>query len=226
MNPLTQLSCRCIENSVWTFFTTLCRGNIENIEQFDALKSKPFMIMANHVSHLDWLVLYCLFYKVVKQPIVFIAKKELFESPVWRYVVDYGSCIRLDRSRITKDVIHQIHAAKNSRKAIGIFPEGTRSANGELLAPKSGTFKLAASLQLPIVPIGLCGFYQIMPKHSRLPRPSHCTIRIGTPITSHITLAPQYTSGDLEHQVMGAIARLCGNAYQYNSPSQLSTHTA
>jgi len=52
-----------------------------------------------------------------------------------------------------------------------VFPEGTRSENGELLTFKDGPFRLAAARGVPLVPIAIDGTAAILPKYSKLPHP-------------------------------------------------------
>lgn len=52
---------------------------------------------------------------------------------------------------------------------IGIFPEGTRSLDGSLLELNSGVMKMALLADVPIIPVGLNGTYEIFPPTSRFP---------------------------------------------------------
>ena len=63
-----------------------------------------------------------------------------------------------------------------------IFPEGTRSATGELQKPKDGLAMLALRTGAPIVPIGMADTDRVWPRGQLLPRPGgHATMRIGRP---------------------------------------------
>jgi 1-acyl-sn-glycerol-3-phosphate acyltransferase len=71
----------------------------------------------------------------------------------------------------------------NIGEIIGIFPEGTRSPNGELLPGKEGVAKIAILTKVPVVPIGLVGCYDIWPRDKILPALfKKCKINIGEPI--------------------------------------------
>ena len=67
-----------------------------------------------------------------------------------------------------------------------VFPEGTRSKNGEVQAFKRGAFQIAFDLDLPVVPISLSGMHDIMPKGTYFVHPFVRTkMKIGQPISLH-----------------------------------------
>lgn len=64
-----------------------------------------------------------------------------------------------------------------------IFPEGTRTRNGEIGRFKQGAFKIAIDMGLPVVPISLSGFYEAMPSKQFFVNPfSKVSLHIGEPI--------------------------------------------
>ncbi len=63
-----------------------------------------------------------------------------------------------------------------------VYPEGTRSQDGEPQSFRAGIGLLASELRLPVVPIWLDGLYSLLPKGASRPRPGPVTVRIGSPI--------------------------------------------
>ena len=64
-------------------------------------------------------------------------------------------------------------------KAFGIFPEGTRSADGKLQKAYTGVARLALTAKAPVVPVGIIGAYEIMSRHDNWPRlGKRCGIKI------------------------------------------------
>jgi len=63
-----------------------------------------------------------------------------------------------------------------------IYPEGTRTRDGNLQAFKKGAFMMAVQTGMPILPVTCNGAFQIMPKSTLLFRPGHITVTIGDPI--------------------------------------------
>jgi 1-acyl-sn-glycerol-3-phosphate acyltransferase len=65
---------------------------------------------------------------------------------------------------------------------VGIFPEGTRSVDGELGEFKSGAVRLAIEMQVPIVPMGIVGSLNALPKGKLVMKPTQIIVRVGDPI--------------------------------------------
>jgi 1-acyl-sn-glycerol-3-phosphate acyltransferase len=122
----------------------------------------PAVIVANHLSMLDILVLYGLF-----RPFKWVAKGELFKVPVvgWNMVInDYVRVWRGDRESVKKMMQHcRRHLARGS--PLLLFPEGTRALDGRLQRFKDGAFRLAFEAQVPVYPVALSGTAEALPKH-------------------------------------------------------------
>jgi len=122
----------------------------------------PAVIVANHLSLLDILVLYGLF-----RPFKWVSKASIFRIPFvgWNMRLnDYVGLRRGDRESIRQMMNHcREHLAAGS--PLLIFPEGTRSQDGVLQAFKDGAFKLAAEAGCPVIPVAISGTYRGLPKH-------------------------------------------------------------
>jgi 1-acyl-sn-glycerol-3-phosphate acyltransferase len=122
----------------------------------------PAVIVANHLSLVDILVLYGLY-----RPFKWVSKAEIFKVPFvgWNMVLnDYVRLLRGDRESIRAMMQHcREHLARGA--PILIFPEGTRSATGELQAFRDGAFKLAFETGCPVIPVVVKGTYESVPKH-------------------------------------------------------------
>ncbi len=120
------------------------------------------VIVANHASLLDILVLYGLF-----RPFKWVSKAELFRVPVlgWNMRInDYVPLRRGERESVIQMMAHcRRHLAAGS--PILIFPEGTRSKDGSLQPFKEGAFRLAAEAGCPVIPVALRGTGEALPKH-------------------------------------------------------------
>jgi len=122
----------------------------------------PAIYVSNHQSNFDVPIIYS------GLPITFnwLAKKELFQIPLFGHAMKRSGCIRIDRSN-RRTTMHSIIAAAQQIKegaSVIIFPEGTRSPDGRLQEFKKGALLIAAKAQVPIVPIAIHGSYQILPK--------------------------------------------------------------
>lgn len=122
----------------------------------------PAVIVANHLSMLDILVLYGLF-----RPFKWVSKAELFRVPVvgWNMVInDYVRIWRGDRDSVRRMMAHcRAHLSRGT--PVLLFPEGTRALDGRLQRFKDGAFRLAYEAKVPLVPVALTGTYEALPKH-------------------------------------------------------------
>jgi len=110
------------------------------------------MIVANHTSMTDiMLMLYC-----VKNPFVFVGKKELAKTPIFGFFYK-RTCILVDRNsqRSRKEVFDLAHARLRGGTSICIFPEGGVPEDESVLLDefKDGAFRLAIDHQIPILPL-------------------------------------------------------------------------
>jgi 1-acyl-sn-glycerol-3-phosphate acyltransferase len=146
--------------------------------RFEGTKKLPWkgaaVIVANHLSLLDILVLYGTF-----RPFKWVAKGELFRVPFvgWNMVLnDYVRIWRGERESVKNMLAHcREHLARGS--AIIIFPEGTRSRDGRMLPFKDGAFKLAADAGCPVIPVAIQGSFDALPPHGFIFR-NRSTIRV------------------------------------------------
>jgi len=131
----------------------------ENIPQ-----DQPAIYMANHQSNFDIQTLYA------GLPIQFrwLAKKELFDVPFFGLAMKRAGYIPVDRSNRKRAIQSMAVAADKIRQgaSVVVFPEGTRSPDGQLLPFKKGGFMLALESGAPIIPVAISGSRDLMAKHS------------------------------------------------------------
>jgi 1-acyl-sn-glycerol-3-phosphate acyltransferase len=161
----------CAWGFMYVAFNPLWRTRLEGREKLPWKGAA--IIVANHLSLLDILVLYGYF-----RPFKWVAKGELFRVPFvgWNMVLnDYVRVWRGERESVKRMLAHsKEHLARGS--ALIIFPEGTRSRDGRMLPFKDGAFKLAAEAGCPVIPIAIQGSYEALPKHGLIFR-QRATIR-------------------------------------------------
>lgn len=118
-----------------------------------------YILFPNHQGMFDVLVLV----KAMKNPVSVVLKQELVKIPVLKQVISCMGAIPLDRSdaRQGMKVILQVAEEVRNGKNFIIFPEGTRSKEGNKLLPfKGGSFKSAQKAKCPIVPVALIDSYK------------------------------------------------------------------
>ena len=115
-------------------------------------KHKSYMLVANHTSMLDIMLMLA----VVKQPFVFIGKKELGKIPVFGFFYR-RTCILVDRTRQKSrmEAFEEAQRRLKQENSVCIFPEGGVPEDRSIVLDqfKDGAFRLAIEHQIPIVPI-------------------------------------------------------------------------
>ncbi len=127
----------------------------------EIIPNTSYMFIANHASLIDVMLML----SVMKNPAVFVGKKELRKLPVFGYVFRKTS-IYVDRSseKSRKEVYVRAQKKLDQGLSICIFPEGLVPEESVTLAPfKNGAFRLAIEHQIPIVPMT---FYDVKKRFS------------------------------------------------------------
>lgn len=155
---------------------TYFRGRIYGAENVP--REGPLVVASNHASYFDPpLVSNC-----VGRPVAFMAKEELFEVPVLKQAIRLYGAYPVKRSSADRSALRAAIAALEQGWAVGIFLQGTRTADAKITEPKLGAATLAAKLQAPLLPVSLWGTEKILANGSRFPRPVPVTVRIEKPI--------------------------------------------
>ena len=127
------------------------RWEIEGAENIPG--SDGVVLVANHVSYWDPVVVICAF----KRKVYFMAKAELFKIPVVGYVVGISGAFPVRRDRTDRNAIRTALRLLKKGKVVGVFPEGTRSHSGEMLKPHLGAAMLALKTGAPVLPVAVSG---------------------------------------------------------------------
>ncbi|MBU2545288.1 1-acyl-sn-glycerol-3-phosphate acyltransferase, partial [Patescibacteria group bacterium] len=128
-----------------------------------------------------------------------------------------------------KGVHDKVYSALDQGRVIGIFPEGTRSANGEIQKPFTGVAKFALNAKVPVIPVGIIGTYDIMSRHDKRPkfRGAKARIKIGKPIYFSEYANIQPTNEDykkITDKIMLQVAELAEKKYTH-ADTQTDTQT-
>jgi 1-acyl-sn-glycerol-3-phosphate acyltransferase len=146
---------------LWARLALALNGVEVTLSGAESLPDGPVIFMSNHQSNFDILALLA----TLPRQIHWIAKKELFEIPVFGPSMRRGGYIPLDRSdgRKALQSMDEAAATINQGKSVVLFPEGTRSPDGNLLPFKRGGFILARKAAVPVIPVTINGSGVINP---------------------------------------------------------------
>lgn len=149
----------CFWASLYTWLNPAWRVHLSGRERIRP--EATYVMIANHQSLLDILVLFRLF-----THFKWVSKIEIFSVPLIGWNMTLNRYIRLKRG--DRESIREMMAASQQALAEGnsimMFPEGTRSADGRLRAFKTGAFVLAQRMRLPLLPIVIHGTSNALPK--------------------------------------------------------------
>ena len=129
-------------------FHTVMPVKFHNRERL--LQDPPFVLIANHRHALDPIAMAM---GIPKKQIVFLAKKELGNTPFTQNIMTRLHCILVDRHNVDMEAMRACMKAVKMKKILLIFPEGTRHHEGEMEQIETGTALIAMRSKAPVIPI-------------------------------------------------------------------------
>jgi 1-acyl-sn-glycerol-3-phosphate acyltransferase len=139
-----------------------------------------YVFLSTHQSYMDIPVM--LGYLPAQLRIA--AKREVFMIPFLGWHMQRAGHISINRAATAEAVATLQRAAREVREGVSVFlyPEGTRSREGELQPFKKGGFKFAVQTGLPVVPVTIKGSRQVLPRDSFIFRPGNVEMYVDAPI--------------------------------------------
>jgi 1-acyl-sn-glycerol-3-phosphate acyltransferase len=154
----------------WNFKTEYPRGNMFP-------EWGPGILVGSHESHLD-----PFFYGAAcHRRIRYMSKIDNFKTPIVKTLFNNLGAFRVDRENPAR-AWNKAKEIIRGGEWVGIFPEGTRSKDGELGEFKTGAVRLAIEMQVPIVPMAVVGSRNALPKGKLVMKPTQVKVRVADPI--------------------------------------------
>jgi 1-acyl-sn-glycerol-3-phosphate acyltransferase len=138
------------------------------------------VFVANHASFFDIPILFA----TVPRPLRIIAKAALGRVPFIGWHLRRAGHLLVDRTNPGAAIVKKMQRMTADGASLIVFPEGSRSRNGELGKFKGGVFLLALETGLPIVPISVSGSRAVMPPGRVAVHPSHVCVTMHEPIAT------------------------------------------
>lgn len=135
-----------------TDYLKIRKKNTKRINVGNTVAEGPCIYLSNHQSHNDIFILL----DTVPEAFRFIAKKELFESPMYGPFMKMSQSYPLDRDdpRQSLTLLKQsLNDAVEKNVSLVVFPEGTRSHKAEMSEFKLGLFSMMRKSKVPLVPV-------------------------------------------------------------------------
>jgi len=169
----------------------------------NALPPGPVMYVANHTSHLDApTFLRVAGFRGRQKLVVAAAADYFFRGPLRSWLSrNLVHAVPVEREGGVRESLERIGHELSLGRSVVVFPEGSRSTNGRIKPFKPGIGFLAASLQVPVVPVRLKGNFELLPKGSRWPKKGVTHVVVGEARMYSVSLPPDAITHDLQEAV-------------------------
>ena len=127
-------------------------------------RTGPVLVLSNHQSNLDPMILGC----VCPRPVNYLAKKQLFSFKPLGWFLRWNDTIELDRKASLGGIKETMKRLKR-KESVVMFPEGTRSVDGQLQPIKGGFCTLVKKTKVSIMPAAIDGAWDVLPRDSPIP---------------------------------------------------------
>ena len=136
------------------------------------------LVCSNHQSFLDPVLVGLSFNRRLN----YLARKSLFAFGPFGWLIEFVNAIPIDRDGTSLGGIKEALRRLKRGEMLLIFPEGTRTPDGEVAPLKPGFLALARRSRAALLPVGLDGAFDAWPRHARFPRPMRVHVCIGEPM--------------------------------------------
>jgi 1-acyl-sn-glycerol-3-phosphate acyltransferase len=152
------------------------------------------IVMPNHTSFLDSVILGFL----TRRDIWFMAKNSEYRHYLMNWFLRHAGSFPVRRYTIDMLAVRNAIRVVQHGHILGIFPEGERTWDGEMLPLHTGTIRLILALDTPVIPVGISGAYSLMPRWTSSIKRSPVKMAIGKPMKfAHIPI-PRQTRDDIQ----------------------------
>ena len=139
---------------------------------------QSYVFVSNHQSIYDFPIL------ITSLPfqLRIIAKASLGAFPVLGWHLRWTGHLLIDRARAGRGTLRRVAGLMRRGHSLIVFPEGTRSADGQVLGFRRGLFRLAIEARLPVVPVAVVGSRHVMPKGRLMTCPGAVELVVHAPL--------------------------------------------
>lgn len=168
-------------------FVVMLNYRVRGLEHVS--KGQGGLVLINHQSALDPLLTGL----ALDRPISFVARDSLFVLPFLGWVLKNTYVMPINREAASSRLIKAMVRRLNHGFLVGMFPEGTRSRDGQVGPFKPGFLAMIKRSDVPIYPVGIAGARNALPRGSLIPRFRRVRVVYGEP------LSPEEIKAYLEH---------------------------
>jgi len=157
------------------------------------------LICANHQSFFDPPLIGSCFNRRLN----YLARKTLFRFSPFRWLIEFFDAIPIDREGSGLSGLKETLRRLKRGEFVLIFPEGTRSHDGQVSPLKPGFVAMARRSRVPLLPVGLDGAYDAWPRRVRFPRRARIHVCVGPPLEPEMvaSLSDAQLVAELERRI-------------------------
>lgn len=150
-----------------------------SVEGAEQVPGGPVLLASTHASHADSVAVGC----AVPRPVYFLGDLRLTRWPLLGPLLPKLGMVPVRRGTADSTALEAVEALLEADQAVAVYPEGSRSRDGRIYRPRSGTSRVAAALQVSVVPLAVAGTAKLWPseRRPRLTR-GRVTVQIGAPM--------------------------------------------
>ncbi len=176
-------------------------------------KRGSLIIASNHISYFDPFLVGA----AINRRICYLCRESAFKWPIIGYLLKHWNAVPVDRGGRSPRGLKSILDRLKTGEAVMLFPEGTRTYDGNLHSAHPGVGLVATQSQAPVLPVRIIGMWDAYNRNMRIPRPKHVDVVFGDPITFNEKYKEAETSPptrlkqiyqEIANEIMNAIARI------------------
>ena len=182
--------------SAWLYCKIWHRLEVRGLENIPA--EGGVVLVTNHQSHVDILI----HGGTVPRHVSFVARDTLANQAWLAYVMRQCGAVLIQRGASDRKALRAMADHLEQGDVVAVFPEGTRTEDGNLREWKGVALLTARLAKVPLVPCGISGAFQAFPRGVAFPRPMKIRVSYGAPIDSALP--------DAQERMVAAVAALAG----------------
>ena len=187
------------------------------------IRNSPFILACNHSSYFDDIIIPAIVMPIIDKKMHFYVSSNYFNNRITRAYLNHYEAIPIDtkkgkkQKQTNKKAFDAALTYLKKDEFVVIFPEGARTLTGKIQKGKTGVARLALGAKVPVIPIGIKGTFDLMPKGKIIPKfKKSVIVSVGKPIyfdKYYKMKATKKLFRQLTDEVMKEIAKLSGQEY-------------
>lgn len=191
-----------MRQACWWAFILLFRGRAWGHRRVP--KRGGVLLISNHQSYFDPMLATL----ALPRQCSYMARESLFRNGLFRRLIESLNAFPVRRGEADLRAIKEALRRLRDGYAVLLFPEGTRSASGQMGPIQPGVAMLAQRARVPVVPMAIDGAYDAWPRGAKLPSTAEIMVKYGQPFT--VEQIAEMSSEELVGQCRQRIQDLLG----------------